>query len=291
MSIDIKSSLIAFLHLAKSYVKKVLVIVIFVCIGLIGLIVFFEGKFIYFPEKMPKDVTYSTAPKESKEIWFTTADGVKINGLYAKAPDAKFTLLWFHGNAGNMENRFDMLKKLLKVGIDILIIDYRSYGKSEGSPSEEGLYKDADGAYDFLISEMKIPPERIIIFGKSLGSAVAIDLASRVKCAGLIVQSSFTSAKDMAKYVMPFFPARYFMRTNFDSISKISKITVPKLFIHSPADEVIPFEQGKKLFEAAPEPKRFYEVPYAAHNYTYIIGGEKYLDEFRKFVKSLSKTN
>src|SRR6185369_17276293 len=139
------------------------------------------------------------------------------------------------------------------------IIDYRGYGRSEGKPTEQGLYLDARAAWDYLTTERGVPSQRVIIFGKSLGGAPAIDLASHLEPGGLIVQSSFTSAADMAAVVMPLLP-RVFLHTKMDSVTKISRVHCPKLFIHSRADEVVPFELGHRLYQVAPEPKLFYEV-------------------------------
>jgi fermentation-respiration switch protein FrsA (DUF1100 family) len=200
------------------------------------------------------------------------------------------TLLWFHGNAGNISYRYDMISQLMALGIDIFIIDYRGYGRSEGSPSEKGLYLDARAAWNYLTAERKIPPERIILLGKSLGGVFAIDLAQQlqaegVKPAGLIVQSSFTSAAEMAAIVLPFYP-RALLRTKMDSISKVRNIECQKLFIHSRVDEIVPFKLGHRLYEAACDPKEFYEVTNADHNSTYISGGRAYFETLRRFIES-----
>jgi fermentation-respiration switch protein FrsA (DUF1100 family) len=180
-----------------------------------------------------------------------------------------------------------MIRMLMRLPAEVFIVDYRGYGKSEGQPSEEGLYLDGEAAWKYLTLERGVSPDRIIIFGKSLGGAVAVDLASKVKAAGLIVQSSFTSASDLAAIVMPFIP-RSFIRTRMRSIEKVASVSCPKLFIHSRTDEVIPFELGQRLFEAAPEPKQFYEVKGALHNDTYIAGGGAYLEALRGFIRSCS---
>ena len=279
------------------YLKRTIIttakIIVIILILIIGLIVFFEDSFIYFPWKTPKGTVYKTAIGiDSEECDFTTADGVKINGLYARAKGAEFTLLWCHGNAGNISDRLDMLEQLVQqVGVDVFIFDYRGYGKSEGKPSEDGLYKDVDATYDFLRKQKNIPANKIVIFGKSLGGAVAINLASRIKgeCAGLIVQSSFTSAGDMAYRVIPLFPSYLLMRNKFDSASRVGDIPMPKLFIHSPDDEVVPYKLGKELFELASEPKRFYEVKGAGHNNAYIVGGKQYFDEIKSFLDRITR--
>jgi fermentation-respiration switch protein FrsA (DUF1100 family) len=274
-----------------------------ICIGLGAVVIFFEDKFIYYPAKYPEgDWTVgSQFPRdgqiipEVEDAYFITGDGVKLHGWYC-APQRKtgnnltpvsadVTILWFHGNAGNISDRKEMIVALLQLPAEIFIIDYRGYGRSEGSPSEEGLYLDAKAAWDYLMNERGIGAHRIMILGKSLGGVPAIELATRVEPAGLIVQSSFTSVPDMARTLIPFLPGVLF-RTKMDSLSKVRKVSCPKLFIHSPADEVVPYEMGRRLYDAAPEPKQFYEVQAASHNSTWLVGGKSYLETLRGFVQS-----
>ncbi|HXG66785.1 MAG TPA: alpha/beta hydrolase [Blastocatellia bacterium] len=272
-------------------------------IGLVIFVMAFEDSFIFFPSKYPEGIwnTRNILPREGEIIpkiedcYFTTSDGVKLHGWFCiphrsaggalTAVPAEMVLLWFHGNAGNVSHRYEMIEMLMQLPARVFIIDYRGYGRSEGKPSEEGLYRDADAAWNYLVKERGIGADRIIIFGKSLGGVPAIDLAARVNPAGLVVQSSFTSVADMAAAVLPFFPG-FLLRTKMDSISKIRNVTCPKLFIHSPADEVVPYRLGRRLYDAAPEPKRFYEVANAGHNATYLIGGKPYLETLRAFVQS-----
>lgn len=271
--------------------------------GLVVVIMAFEDRLIYFPSKYPDGFwNVDNIPAREGEVvpkiedcYFETSDGVRLHGWFcsphrktggAIVPvPAEMVLLWFHGNAGNISYRYDMVRAMMDIPVRIFIIDYRGYGRSEGKPSERGLYLDARAAWDYLIAGRGVPAEDIIIFGKSLGGAPAIDLASQVEAAGLIVQSSFTSAGDMASAVLPFFP-HALLRTKMDSVSKIARVHCPKLFIHSTADEVVPYRLGRRLFEAAPEPKQFYEVQGAPHNSTYIVGGSPYFDALRRFIKS-----
>lgn len=263
----------------------------------------FEEKFIYFPSKYPEgmwEVDKIGAEEgrfvlTTEDCWFTAQDGVNLHGWYCRpyqdesgSPSpmhAEMVFLFFHGNAGNVSNRYDMILRLIKLRVEVFIIDYRGYGRSEGRPSEKGLYLDAFAAWDHLIGQRSIRPDRTIIFGKSLGGAVAIDLATHVEPAGLIVQSSFTSIPDMAERMIPVLP-RFLIRTKMDSVQKIQKVRCPKLVIHSPADEIVPYKFGRRLFQVASEPKQFYEVPGAPHNETYLVGGEAYLDTLRRFVQS-----
>jgi len=176
------------------------------------------------------------------------------------------------------------LKALSRLGAGILALDYRGYGKSEGSPEEAGLYRDADAAYRYLGEQRKVDPRSIVIYGHSLGGAVAVDLASRHECGGLIVESSFTSGREMARrmFLIPFL--EYVPRTRYDSILKIPRVRAPILIVHGTRDEVIPFEMGKKLFEAAPEPKFFFPVPGGGHDDILEKGGEAYWRQLTEFL-------
>lgn len=264
-------------------------IALLLVVGLVAFVMLFEDRFIYFPTKYPEgawDVDgHGAASVKVEDVWFQTEDGVRLHGWYctprrvdaAVQPQKRMTLLWFHGNAGNITSRFGMVERLVELPAELFIIDYRGYGRSEGSPSEQGLYADARG----------ISSANIVVFGDSLGGAVAIDLATRVEPAGLVVQSSFTSIRDMAAEVMPFVPG-FILRTKMDSLSKIASVRVPKLFIHSPADELVPYRFGRALYDAAPAPKQFYEVKGASHNETDTVGGRAYFDAIGEFVRSCS---
>jgi fermentation-respiration switch protein FrsA (DUF1100 family) len=173
--------------------------------------------------------------------------------------------------------------RLAKTPARIFIVGYRGYGRSEGKPSEHGLYLDARAAWDYLVDELRVPPNRIVIFGISLGGAVAVNLASEVKPAGLIVQSSFTSVPDMAARHYPFVP-KALVRTKMDSLSKIGDVRAPILFIHSTGDSVAPYEFGQKLYDAAPDPKRFFTVKGAGHDDTWAVGGHAYFAAIRDFL-------
>lgn len=278
-------------------------IMLTVCVVVLILIMAFEDKLIYFPTKFPDgpwDLSETVAREGEivpriEDCYFATSDGVTLHGWLCKPVRreggaitpvrAEMVLLWLHGNAGNISYRYDMIRAMMALPVQAFIIDYRGYGKSEGRPSERGLYLDARAGWDFLVNERGVAPDRIIIFGKSIGGVPAIDLATQVNPAGLIIQSSFTSAGDMAATLLPFFP-RSFLRAKMDSLSKISRVRCPKLFVHSPADEVVPYKLGRRLYEAAPEPKEFYEVKGAPHNSTYLAGGEPYFAALRRFIDS-----
>ncbi len=281
-------------NMTKTVLKSTVLVVI--VLGLLwGGAMLFEKSLIFFPSPDPWPIqSGGTAGGCSfTDHLFSTEDGVNLHsrwfrpGLSAEAdPAERKVVLFFHGNAGNLSGRTEMMVHLAALGVEVMIIDYRGYGHSEGRPSEEGVYRDARAAWQFLAVEHGIAADRIVVFGKSLGGAVAIDLSSHVKPAGLIVQSSFTSVPAMASRHYPFVPA-FALRTKMDSLSKISSINCPKLFIHSTHDEIVPYEMGRKLFDAATQPKTFYEIVGAGHNETLAVGGVQYLEKIGEFLESL----
>ncbi len=296
-------SLIVKLWSSKQPGWRIARVAILLCAGIVVLVMAFEDKLIFFPAKYPEGFwSVENIPAGEGEVIpkiedcsFSASDGIGLNGWYC-TPHKKtagqllpvpteMVLLFFHGNAGNITHRYDMICSLMELPVQVFIIDYRGYGKSEGSPSESGLYLDARAAWDYLTIERGVPSNRIIIFGKSLGSVPAVDLASKVEAASLVVQSGFTSAPDMAASIFPFLP-KVLLHSKMDSINKVANVGYPKLFIHSPIDEVVPYKLGRRLFDAAPEPKQFYEVSGAPHNETYIVGGKAYLQALRAFIET-----
>jgi len=245
----------------------------------------FEDSFIYhpprFPEGFPPPELYR---RQVEEVWLTTLDRVRVNAWYLPNPTSEKVLLWFHGNAENIGYDFDHLMFYSRLAVNVLAVDYRGYGKSEGSPNEAGVYRDADAAYDYLIQERHIKPQNIFVFGHSLGGAVAIDLASRRECGGLIVQSSFTSVRDMARRTFRIPLLEYIPKSQFDSLTKIRQVRAPVLILHGTRDETVPFFMGQRLFAAAPEPKSFFPVEGAGHNDVIEIGGDDLLDHLRSFI-------
>lgn len=246
-------------------------------------VLIFEDSLIYFPEKG------GVGASPGEDVFLTASDGVRIHGWYVPNARAKVALLWFHGNAGNLEHRREMLLRLRDLPASVLVIDYRGYGKSEGKPGEEGLTRDARAAYDWLLT--KTAPERIVVLGKSLGAGPACELASTVTCGGLIVQSAFTKAPDMASRALPAFPlARFLMHTKYDNLSKVAKISCPKLFIHSRADEIIPFKMAERLYAAAREPKEHaWFDGGAGHNELWVVHAREYYALLGRFLEGIAK--
>jgi hypothetical protein len=218
-----------------------------------------------------------------EEVWFTAADGVKLHGWWVPKAGAP-VLVWFHGNAGNISHRLDNIKLLHGLaGVQIFIFDYREYGRSQGRISREGTFKDAAAAYRYVAETRGIPGQEIILFGRSLGSALATDLAIKVPCRCLIIESPFTNSSDMAKLFAPFL---FDWRPSipYDNLGKIDKVKAPVMVIHGEQDEIIPVDMGRRVFAAAPEPKELYIIPRAHHNDTYMVGGEAYFQRLRDFI-------
>lgn len=249
-----------------------------------------DRQMIYFPDReliaTPADVGL-----EYEDVDLTASDGTKLHGWHVPG-DGRITLLWFHGNAGNISHRVDNIMLLNRtLGVNIMIIDYRGYGRSEGSPSEKGLYTDAEAAIEFLVSERNVDPENeLVLFGRSLGAAVAVEMAVRHRARALILESGFTSVKDMAHRAYPFLPMGLLINmveARYDTISKIRNVDYPVMVLHGDQDEIVPFELGLELFEAASNPKTFYRIQGAGHNDTYHVGGQPYFEALRRFMFGL----
>jgi hypothetical protein len=245
-----------------------------------------ENRLIYFPDPgpVPLPAGLPVAP-----VHFAAPDGVRLTAwVIVPQVDSARWILVFHGNAGNLgtPGRPEHDRQLRGLGFGILALDYRGYGDSDGTPSEAGLYADARAAYDYLTSVRGVPPERIVIYGHSLGAAVAIQLATQVPAGGLIVEGAFTSAPDLGAEVYPFVPVRLIARNRFPSLERVRLLRMPLLVVHGRDDQTIPIAHGRRLFDAAPEPKSFLEVA-GGHDDAYAIGAREYEEGIRRFVASL----
>ena len=251
-----------------------------------GTLLFFEKRLIYFPMRA-FDATPQGLGLKHEDVTLRAEDGVRLHAWYLPVEGSRLTLLVCHGNAGNISHRLDralLLQSRLRV--ESLLFDYRGYGRSEGSPDEDGTYRDARAAYRWLVAR-GVGPERIVIFGESLGSAVAMQLALEVEARALVLESPFASVPEMARAVYPFLPLWPFVKTRYDNVGKASRLKMPLLVLHGDRDEVVPFAQGRRVFEAAPEPKRFFAIPGASHNDTYYVGGEAYWRALGEFLDGL----
>jgi fermentation-respiration switch protein FrsA (DUF1100 family) len=217
----------------------------------------FEDQLVYHPSRAivatPDDYGLSYASLE-----LSTDDNVRIHAWAIPASDDAPWLVYFHGNGQNISHYLDFTRRLHDYGLNILMPEYRGYGRSEGTPSEEGLYKDALAAYAYL-QEQGVPPERIALYGFSLGSGVAVDLAQQQEVAAVILEAPYTSLPDVARDVYRIVP-RFLVRNRFDSLAKIGRVNAPLLIMHARPDRVVPFRHGLKLYEAANEPKVFLEL-------------------------------
>lgn len=247
----------------------------------------FEEHFIFFPTVYP-DGNYAAIPRSLRveDHWFTTEDGLQLHGWLIRDTPNSPVLLFSHGNAGNISHRLDLIRQLHRVGCAVFVYDYRGYGRSEGSPTEEGIYRDGLAAFDYLSSLEGIDTSRLVLYGRSLGGAVSVDIATHRSPAALILESTFSSARDVAAQLYAFLPARFFLRSQFDSASKIRTISKPLLVLHGSVDSIVPIALGRKLYEAANAPKEFYEIAGASHNDTHLIGGERYFQKIREFLSA-----
>jgi fermentation-respiration switch protein FrsA (DUF1100 family) len=270
---------------------NLLLLVLIAYLGLLLLLRFNESRLIYFPGSErrllppPADLRMPI-----QRVAIHTEDGLTLGSwvIPAHSNAAGYWLLICHGNAGNLSEfgRPAHYAGLRGLGVNLLAFDYRGYGESQGVPTEAGLYEDATAAYRYLRQERGVLPERILIFGHSLGSAVAVDLASREPAAGLILEGALTSVMERGQELYPYIPVRWIGRSRFSSIDKISRVTIPKLFLHARADDVIPLAHGRRLFQAAPPPKTFVELA-GGHGDAFELDSATYFGSIHRFVAEL----
>ncbi|HET7291119.1 MAG TPA: alpha/beta hydrolase [Vicinamibacteria bacterium] len=257
-------------------------------LGLTVLMLAFERSLIYFPDR-----ALPFSPRglglRFEEARLRAEDGVSLDAWHLPFEGARFTFLVCNGNAGNMAYRLDRARLIQsRIGASVLLFDYRGYGRSEGRPDEAGTYKDARAAYAFLVERKGLLPEAVILFGESLGAAVATQLALERPAAALILESPFTSIPDMARAAYPFLPpVGPLIRTRYETLAKVPLLRLPVLVLHGDRDEIVPFAQGRRVFEAAPEPKSFFAIPDAGHNDTYLAGGDAYWSALDVFLSGL----
>lgn len=253
----------------------------------------FENKIIFHPSRYPEGYwDPASVGVPAQDIYFTSEDGVKLHGWFIPAPKAVATVLWFHGNAGNISHRLDNIQRLAPLNLNIFIFDYRGYGRSEGEPDEQGIYKDSKAAYKTVIGLNSVSVDTLFLFGRSLGGICAVETALNHPARGLILESVFTSASDMSRKVFPLIPLGWAIRSKLDAIGKVPNLKLPKLFLHGTRDEIVPYDLGRKLFDHAGEPKKFYPIEGAGHNDTYTIGGRDYFDTLNRFItETLTNSN
>ena len=244
--------------------------------------------FLYFPEKH-LDATPADAGLDHVDVEFPTDDGQRLHGWWIRSrmQPALAHVLHLHGNAGNISHRLDEGQLLAKAGLDVFLFDYRGYGRSSGRPSEEGTYRDARAARQALLRQEGVAAARVIYVGESLGGAVAVNEALESPPLGLVLRSTFTSLRVMARLHYPFVP-RALVPDAYPSLERVARLRCPVLVVHGDRDDIVPFSQGEALFAAAPEPKRFHRVPGAGHNDLIALEGSRYADVIASWAATLT---
>ena len=253
--------------------------------AIVALAFAFQDQLLFQPSSRllatPDDVGMSY-----ETVHLDTDDGETLHGWWIPALDvsretrsgefAEHTLLFFHGNAGNISGRLESVRQFHQLGLNVLIVDYRGYGQSTGSPSEEGIYRDAEACWRYLTEAKGLAAQEIVVFGRSMGGGPATWLATREQPGAVILESVFTNVPDVGAHHYSFLPVRALATNQFDNESRVAGIDAPKLFIHSRGDRVVPFELGRQVYEAAAEPKQFLEIE-GGHNDGFLVSSEKYL--------------
>jgi fermentation-respiration switch protein FrsA (DUF1100 family) len=233
-------------------------------VGLMLLMYFRQAKYVYFPSKSLTS-TPATARLAYEELSVRTSDGETVQGWFVPVDKPVGTVLFCHGNAGNIGDRLDVIWMLHDMGLNACLFDYRGYGKSTGTPTEEGTYRDAEAVWDYLVRDKGVAAGRMVVWGESLGGAVAAWVAEKKHPGALILESTFTSIPDLASRLYPFLPIRWLCRFRYPTAVRLGSISCPVLVAHSPDDEMIPFAMGQKLYQAARDPKRFFTLR-GSHN-------------------------
>lgn len=250
-----------------------------------GLLYFYQGSFVYYPARelvaTPEQFGLRYEP-----VSFNAQDGIALSGWYVPAQDERAVLLFFHGNAGNISHRMLSLQVFNRLRLSTLIFDYRGYGHSAGQPDEIGTYRDAEAAWRFLVEKRGVPPSRIIVFGRSLGAAIATYIASRHTPRALIVESAFTSVPDLAARFYPFMPVRWLTRFHYTTKDYLERVSCPVLVVHSREDDIVPVEHGYALFETAQPPKDFFEIN-GTHNDALLVTGRRYANGLDRFLVNM----
>lgn len=269
-----------------------LISIVAIAYGLITLLAWvFQHRLLYLPHVAGRE--WATTPEAAglayENLTLMTEDDTELSAWWIPARPQRGVLLFFHGNAGNISHRMESVEIFHRLGMSVLIVDYRGYGASSGKPSEAGTYLDAEASWQYLIDKRGVAPEDIVIFGRSLGAAIGAHLARAVATApgALIVESPMTNAPDMAQSAYPFLPARWLTRFSYATEAYVRTVDCPVLVVHSREDEIIPFSQGKAVFTAAPTPKRFLELR-GGHNTGFLESGRAYLHGIDEFLTEMA---
>jgi fermentation-respiration switch protein FrsA (DUF1100 family) len=267
---------------------RVVIIIGIVCGVIVTLAYLLQSRFVYFPSRTlvadPSDVGLAF-----ETINIETTDGVRLSGWFVPHDKARGVVLFCHGNAGNISHRLESLQVFHRLGLDVFIFDYRGYGQSQGSPTERGTYEDVRAAWKYLTQERNLLSGRIILFGRSIGGAIASNLAREHTPGAVILESTFTSMPDLAADIYRLPLVRRFTRFNYNTEEYIQEVDCPILIIHSRDDDIIPFSHGRRLSEMAAEPKRFLEIT-GTHNEGFIVAGKDYEDGLDAFLSEFFTT-
>lgn len=268
----------------------IVLFIVIVYVGFAAFLFIFQAKLLFFPDRVIVD-TPRSAGLDYDSVTLITKDNIKISAWYVPAPSGgndRGTILFCHGNAGNISHRIELIKIFHDLGLNVLIFDYRGYGESEGKPSEKGMYRDVDAAWDFLIKTKNTPENRIIIVGRSLGGAIGAYVAQNRNPKGLILDSTFVSVKDLGAELYRFIPVRWMSRFSFNTVKFLRNVSVPVLVIHSRNDDVVPFHHGQRVYESAQGEKSFLEIS-GLHNDGYLTSSNKYTEGIDSFISQSSK--
>ncbi len=236
-------------------------------LAVMGIMMLLEESLLFFPTRYPEGESWQPPGLQFEDAWFSASDGVKLHGWYVPHQKPRAIILFCHGNAGNVTHRAETLRTLHdRVDVSVLCFDYRGYGRSEGHPNEAGMYADARAARAWLARRAGVAENEIVVMGRSLGGTVAVELAAANGAKGLVLESTFSSVPDVAAAIYPWLPVRLLIRNRFDAAGKISRYNGPLLQSHSENDEIVAFAFGRKLFEAANEPKEFIPLRGLGHN-------------------------
>jgi fermentation-respiration switch protein FrsA (DUF1100 family) len=268
-----------------STIWKFLIIAACLYAGIVALVYFRQSSLLYYPNVPGRnlDATPQRIGLAFEDVELPTEDGVRLHGWFIPSDDARGTLLFFHGNAGNISHRLDSIAIFNRMNLDVFIFDYRGYGQSEGRPDETGTYRDAEAAWSYLVETRGIDAGEIIVFGRSLGASIAAWLASRHRPAALILESSFSSVPSMAQRLYPFLPVKWLSTLRYDTRQYVSGIDCPLLVAHSREDDIIPYAEGRRVFDAAPADKQFLDMR-GGHNDGFIASGKAYSDGLWRFI-------
>jgi fermentation-respiration switch protein FrsA (DUF1100 family) len=253
-------------------------------VALLLFVWFGQSSLLYLPSLPTRELaaTPQSIGLAYDDVTLRTEDGVRLHGWFVPAPTPRATLLFFHGNAGNISHRLDSLRIFHRLGLSVFIFDYRGYGRSEGSPSEAGTQNDARAAWRYITDTRAVPASEVVLFGRSLGAAIAAWLAGQYRPGALIVESTFTSVPDMASELYWWLPARHLARFQYATRDYLKATMCPVLVVHSPNDEIIPFHHAEALYAAAHEPKELLRLS-GSHNEGFLLSGAAYtrgLDQF-----------